>query len=119
MVSSHKRDGDTEESGAARKYIFVVMLVPEHLVDATDSGNDTRPRHRAHPYSADTDAPVLRGIGLQPNGAELVPATRAKQVEPNRDCADDRHYQGEISSRAVEIRIEIGETRQEAGVNFR
>jgi hypothetical protein len=38
MVPTNERNGDAEESGAAREAVFVIALVAEHEIDPAKSG---------------------------------------------------------------------------------
>ena len=75
IVAADERDGDAEESGAAREAILVVVLIAEDEVDATDAGDRAAPGERAEEDATDVDAAVFRRIGLQTDGgvyADLI-----------------------------------------------
>src|SRR2546423_8238925 len=118
MVASDQRDGDAEEPGATGKSILIVVLVAEDVVDAADPRDRTREGERAQPDAADADAAVLCRVGLETDRAQLVPATRAKEIEPDRYCDEHRHDQREVGGGAVKRRIDIGEPWQHSGVDL-
>ena len=68
---------------------------------------------------ADADSAVLGRVGLETNRAQLVPATRAKEIEPDGDRDEQRDDQREIGGGSVECRRQIGEAGKDAGVDLR
>src|SRR5450759_2136546 len=119
MVSTNESNRDSKKARAARKTILVVVLVAEDVVDPADTSDHARKRERPHPDSADADATVLRRRWLEPDRAKLVPAARAKEIEPHRECDQHSHDQREIGGRSVESRIDVREPGQHTGVDLR
>src|SRR5689334_16525624 len=111
MIPSDQCDRDAEEPGTARESIFVVVLVAEHVIDTTDPGNDARPRKCAHPDPPYADSTVLGGVRLQSHCTQLITATCAEQVEPDCDCNHDCDKQRQVRGGAVEVGVNVGETR--------
>src|SRR5436853_3724323 len=95
------------------------MLVAKYVVNATNAGDDARPGEGAHPHATDADAGVFCRVRLQADRAQLVTAPRAEQVEPDSNRGENREDQREIRGRTVEVRVNVGKTRQKAGVYLR
>src|ERR1700682_371688 len=119
MVSADERDGNSEEARAACKSVFVVVFVPEYVVDAADPRDHAGERERLHPHPTDIDPAVLRRFGLEPNCPQLVATPRAKEIEPDCRGNEKRDNEREIRGRSMEPRIDVGEPRQNSGVNLR
>src|SRR5438132_13860904 len=106
MIPSDEGNGDGEESGAAGKSIFVVVLVTEDVVDAAHPGDHARERERAQPDAADADSAVPSRVRLETDGAKVVAGASAEVIKTDRHRQEHRHEECEIGGGTGEDRVD-------------
>ncbi len=109
--ASDQGHGDAEESGAARKAVFIVALVSQHEVHAAQAGERPAQHERVAPRRSDANAGVLRRVGLQSNRPQFVSGLRAKQIPSGCGrCQRDHDYRP-VRRRSVKRRHGAREAR--------